>query len=211
MRGLFIDTSTQHMILAYLSDAVVVDMIDEVVSKDMSSQLFPKLDQLLKKNAVSIQDIDKLYVVVGPGSFTGVRIGVTVAKTMAWSMKIPIVPISSLEVLASGGGGDYICSFIDARRDCVYAGIYDCNLDLVYEDSYLFIDSLKNIALSYSSFPLFVGYEDNLGMDSVLPNIQLERVIKKHLNDFGISSHEVNPIYLKLTEAEEKSLNDCHS
>ena len=209
MKSIFIDTSTNHLILAYLSGTKVIDMIDQVVLKDMSSQLFPILDELLNRNSVSVQDLEKIYVVVGPGSFTGVRIGVTVAKTMAWGLNIPIVPISSLEVLASTGGDDYVCSYIDARRGYVYAGVYAADLNSVISDSYVSVDTLhRMIEEQIDGSVSYVSYDSIERFSSVFPKLDLERVISKYQNHVGMSPHMVNPVYLKLTEAEEKLLNE---
>ena len=84
----------------------------------------------MKKN-----QIDNIFIVNGPGSFTGTRIGVTVAKVMAWSLNIDIIPISSLEIMASyDSDKKYVCSFIDARRGFVFAGVYDKELNTYMED-----------------------------------------------------------------------------
>lgn len=209
MKSIFIDTSTNHLVLAYLFDSKVIDMVDHVVLKDMSSQLFPCLDELLNRNSVSVQDLEKIYVVVGPGSFTGVRIGVTVAKTMAWGLHIPIVPISSLEVLASTGGANCVCSFIDARRGYVYAGVYDSDLNSVISDSYVSVDTLhKMIEEQVTGSISYVSYDSMESFSSVLPKLNLERVISKYQDHVGVSPHMVNPVYLKLTEAEEKLLHE---
>ena len=209
MNSIFIDTSTNHLILAYFHNDKLIDKIDRVVLKDMSSQLFPYLDELLNRNFFSIQDLHKIYVVVGPGSFTGVRIGVTVAKTIAWGLNIPIVPISSLEVLASTGGADYVCSYIDARRGYVFAGVYDKNLEPVISDSYLSIDNLSDIIQEKIGESVqFVSYDSIDFFQTVLPKIHLEQVLSKHYDNDGLSPHLVNPVYLKLTEAEEKLLHE---
>ena len=209
MKSLFIDTSTNHLILAHFDQNKLIDMIDQVVLKDMSSQLFLFLDELLNRNSVSVQDLEKIYVVVGPGSFTGVRIGVTVAKTMAWGLNIPIVPISSLEVLASTGGDDYVCSFIDARRDYVYAGVYDVDLNSVISDSYVSVDNLhKMIDEQIDGSVSYVSYDSTERFSSVFPKLDLERVISKYQDHVGVYPHMVNPVYLKLTEAEEKLLHE---
>ena len=72
-------------------------------------------------------DIEKIVVAKGPGSYTGVRIGVTIAKTLAWTLNIPLVGISSLEVLAAGVGRYFngcVSPLFDARRGQIYTGLY---------------------------------------------------------------------------------------
>ena len=142
------------------------------------------------------KDIDKIFVVTGPGSFTGIRVGLTVAKVMAYSLNIPIIPISSLEVMVSGNGGT---ALINARRGYVFAGSYDGNLNSLYHDSYVLMnDHLLKPYVSYDSFDF----------ETIKPNIDILKVVKKHENDKDVNPHLIKPNYLKLTEAEEKLNND---
>ena len=67
----------------------------------MSSKLLPIIDSGLKELNLTLNDIDKVFVVNGPGSFTGIRVGVTVAKTIGWALKKDIIPVSSLELIAT--------------------------------------------------------------------------------------------------------------
>lgn len=130
-------------------------------------------------------------MVNGPGSFTGIRVGLTVAKTMAYTLNIPIVSVSSLEVMASGKAGT---ALINARRGYVFAGSYDENLGVIYPDSYVLMsDELNKPYISYDSFDF----------DTLKPNIDVLKVIRKHENYDPINPHVINPKYLKMTEAEE--------
>ena len=149
MISLFIDTSTTNAIVALYKDISPIEIIKEENMQDISSHIMPMIDKLLKNNNVMINQINKIFVVNGPGSFTGLRIGVTIAKTMSWSLNIPVVPISSLEVLASTSfEGNYIIPYIDARRDYVFAGIYNKELDSVVNDQYIYINSLLSYLIS---------------------------------------------------------------
>ena len=128
MRSLFIDTSSFNVTVAIIEDNKIVANFYDKVSDDMASKIFPIIDDLFKKLDFEIKDINKIYVVNGPGSFTGVRIGVTIAKVLASQLNIDIYPISSLELMASGTNSTCI-ALIDARRGYVYAGAYDANLN----------------------------------------------------------------------------------
>ena len=116
---------------------------------------FCKFTTVVDWKWVGIKNFTKIFVVNGPGSFTGIRVGLTVAKVMAYSLNIPVVPVSSLEVMASGYDEDVI-SLIDARRGYVYAGGYDRNLDVIYKDNYvLFSESgLKGVFISFDKFSM---------------------------------------------------------
>jgi len=91
--------------------------------------LVPALDKLLKKAHWKKEDIDIVAVDIGPGSYTGLRVGLAIAKTMSYVLKAGIIGVSSLDVLVSNiqknGDYKYICPVIDARWNQVYTAIYE--------------------------------------------------------------------------------------
>ncbi len=195
MKYLFIDSATTNLVVAIINDGKIAYIYNNNDNHDTSSKMMPVLAEAFDKAELKPQDIDKIFAVTGPGSFTGIRVGLTVAKTMAYTLNIPIVPISSLEVMASGNGGT---ALINARRGYVFAGTYDNDLNNVYPDSYVLMnDSLAKPYISYDSFDF----------ETLKPNIDVLKVVKKHENDESVNPHTINPNYLKLTEAEEKLKN----
>ena len=195
MKYLFIDSATTNLVVAIINDGKIAYIYNNNDNHDTSSKMMPVLAEAFDKAELKPQDIDKIFVVTGPGSFTGIRVGLTVAKTMAYTLNIPIVPISSLEVMASGNGGT---ALINARRGYVFAGTYDNDLNNVYPDSYVLMnDSLAKPYISY----------DNFDFETLKPNIDVLKVVKNHENDESVNPHTINPNYLKLTEAEEKLKN----
>ncbi len=92
-----------------------------------SEELMVLMDNLLQKEAVDISDIEKIYVASGPGSFTGIRIAMSIAKGLAHSLDIPLYAVSTLEALSYHGKNHngIICPIMDARRSRVYTAIYD--------------------------------------------------------------------------------------
>ncbi|MBR3199365.1 MAG: tRNA (adenosine(37)-N6)-threonylcarbamoyltransferase complex dimerization subunit type 1 TsaB [Bacilli bacterium] len=199
LKYLFINSATANLVVAIIIDGKITYLYDYNDGSETSYKIMPVIENAFKKSNIKPNDIDKIFVVNGPGSFTGIRVGLTVAKIMAYSLSIPVVPISSLEVMASGYEEDVI-SLIDARRGYVYAGGYNRNLDITYNDSYvLFKESgLKGVFVSYDKF----------SFETFLPKIDLIKVIEKHEDDSGVNPHVLNPKYLKLTEAEEKRIED---
>lgn len=103
MKVLAIDTSNYVMGVSLIEENTVVGEIITNLTKNHSVRLMPAVEQLLKECNVKPKELDKIVVAAGPGSYTGVRIGVTAAKTLAWSLQIPIVGVSSLEVVAANG------------------------------------------------------------------------------------------------------------
>ena len=207
MISLFLDTCSQIIRLGVLSDSKLIDYTEFTNDNKLSEKLLPAIKEMLDKNKYRVNEINRIYISVGPGSFTGIRIGVTVAKVIAWSLNIDIIPISSLEVMASyDADKKYICSFMDARRGFVFAGIYDNELNTYIEDKYVLFDQLLEEMKNIKDDTLFVSNDDNY-ISCVEPKINVEKIVLKHINDKSVNPHNVNPIYLKLTEAEEK-LND---
>lgn len=205
MKNLLIDTTTSNITVAVLDGVSILNLFHEKIENDISSHIMQVIDDCLKKSNLTIQKIDKIFVVNGPGSFTGIRIGVTVGKIIAWSLKKEVVPISSLELMATTSTNkEYIVPMIDARRGNVFAGIYDKNLNVVKKDSLVNIDNL--ISELDDNYEL-VSYDD-LKENIVKPKIDVAKIISKHINDLGINPHKLNPNYLKLTEAEENKLKN---
>jgi len=229
MKSLFIDTASNKRIVTVLKDNKVVKENIENNGIDLSSKMVPLLASTMEEANMLPKEIDDIFVVVGPGSFTGIRIGVTIAKTYAWSLKKKIVPISELETYASGNyelsfnnitkGNDnkcYIIPFINARRDYIYSGIYTKELDNFMADVHISTKDLFD-RIPDNSNVIFVSFDkepisldrlkelDKRGIKYLVeePKFDIARLVNKHSNDAGVNPHECNPNYLKETEAEE--------
>ena len=199
MKYLFIDTCTSNLVISLVIDGKIVSYFNEKIDKGMSNYVLPEIEKQLKENNLIASSIDAIFVSNGPGSFTGIRVGLTIAKVYAWSLNIKVIPISSLEVIATTPSNNNKLVLMDARRGYVFLGGYDNNLNNIITDRYVLYDKDE-----YKDFDI-ISYDDFEG--SIKPNIDILKVIKKHENDSGINPHILNPNYLKLTEAEEK-LND---
>ena len=90
MRYLFIDSSTSYLILSLIIDNDVKYYYNECVSKDMSSIIMVKIKEAFDKCGIKPSNLNGIFVVNGPGSFTGIRVGLTVAKVMAYTLNIPL-------------------------------------------------------------------------------------------------------------------------
>jgi len=205
MISLLIDTTTSNITVSIIKDDKILYKYQENILSDMSSKVLPIIDNGLTELELKLEDIDKIFIVNGPGSFTGIRVGVTVAKTIAWALKKNIIPLSSLELMATTSTNKkYIVPMIDARRSNVFAGIYDDELNCIKEDKLISIEEINKLNSDYE----FVSY-DNINIEEVIkPNIDILKIINKHINDNGTNPHNLNPNYLKLTEAEENKLKN---
>lgn len=209
MISLLIDTCTKNVCIALFKDKTLMDKVVYSNQIDLSSNFMVLINNIFSKNNVKIEDVDKFFVAVGPGSFTGIRIGVTCAKVMAWALKKDVIPFSSLELLATvDSNNDYIVPLIDARRGYVFAGIYDNHLNCIMNDAYIKLDDLLE-KIENDKSTTYVSL-DNFDLETILPEYNVNKIIEKHFNDTPINSHSLNPNYLKKTEAEEKreSIND---
>ncbi|MBP3766246.1 MAG: tRNA (adenosine(37)-N6)-threonylcarbamoyltransferase complex dimerization subunit type 1 TsaB [Bacilli bacterium] len=206
MISLFLDTSTSRLIVGVYKDKNEIYFDNSEAHNDLSSRVLPKIKEALESVSLTVKDIDDIYVVNGPGSFTGIRVGVTIAKTLAWSLKKPIYTVSELSVLASGSKTRFTIPLIDARRGYVYAGIYNKNLKSQIEDQYILLEDLKKLVKKeYKKEDIsFVSFDKLEGVEK--PIIDVEKLLSK-VKVEEVNPHLVNPNYLKKTEAEEK-LND---
>ena len=203
---LVIDTSSSHVTVSIINNNTIVHEFKKKIDNDIASKIMSIINMELTESDIDIKDIDRIFVVNGPGSFTGVRIGVTIAKTMAWALNIKVTPISSLELMATTQSTKkFIVPLIDARRGNVYAGVYDKDLNTVLDDKLISISEILRFeTLDYE----FVSYDEIKGIETIKPNTDILKIVNKHINDDGIIAHELKPNYLKLTEAEENRLKN---
>lgn len=222
MIWLGIETANAPLSVALVKDGKVLAEIVQNVKLTHSVGAMPAIEEVFQKAGLTAADVDALAVSEGPGSYTGVRIGVTLAKTLAWTLQKPLVGVSSLQVLAGNGRlfNGVVCSVFDARRSNVYAGIYDGKtLAPIVEDFHDHIDGLFVKLQELEGPILFVGtdvviFEERikevLGERAVFATFtqQLPRAselialaAKKELPAIEATHHFV-PQYRRIAEAE---------
>lgn len=207
MKYLFIDTSTNNLTISIATDKKILSTVRSDKINEHSKYALVKLKEAFALVGIKPLDIDKIIVVNGPGSFTGVRIGVTIAKTYAWSLQKEIIPVSSLLTNALGYDSyDYYVSVLDARRDYVYGAIYDSNYNEILPEQHISISKLYDVIDNLDGNVIVIG---NINIDNYSANPIIIDVIKiiNHVKDNESKNpHDVNPSYLKRVEAEEKWL-----
>lgn len=226
MNILAIDTSNETMGIAiYKQDKLKVEYISNSKNKH-SVRLMPAIHRLMEDAELLPKDLSKIVVAKGPGSYTGVRIGVSTAKTMAWSLNIPVIGISSLEALALQGVSfnHLICPFFDARRGLVFTGLYQSNaggkLELVKEEQNILIEDWLKQLKEMNEQIIFLSpdiemhkelIKELLGELAILPTESFHIARPSLLAMAGkerqaANIHTLTPNYLRLVEAEAKWL-----
>lgn len=150
---LALDTSTMISSCAVLDEEQVLGEYSLNQNEAHSENLVPMIKEVLENLDLKVEDIDLYGVAIGPGSFTGLRIGVATVKALAHVFDKPVVGVSTLEALAYNlPNHKIIVPMIDARRDRVYTGIYtwqDGRIKTIMEPTVLEIDKLLDILEGY--------------------------------------------------------------
>lgn len=191
MKYLVIDTCADKLIISIIQNMEMIYYYGEKSDTTLSKKANSILAKAFEETGLNIRDIDKLFIVNGPGSFTGIRVGVTIAKTIGYCLNIPLIPISELELLATTEVKGNRMAIIDARRGYVFGAVYDENLNVIVPEKHILLEDLKQKIQNYTIID-----KDN-------EKINLLTMIRKHEMDKPIDAHLLNPNYLKKTEAEE--------
>ena len=128
MLVLAIDTSTKIGSVSLYDDKIgVIGELNLYIKVNHSAVIMNMIDNLFKMTKLSIKDVDRVAVSVGPGSFTGIRIGVAVAKGLCYGTKKSIVGINELDLLVQNieAGEGIVIPLLDARKERVYYSIYE--------------------------------------------------------------------------------------
>lgn len=210
MRILYIDTSSSYLYTAIVEDNKLLGEVKEELGQSLSEVALPKIVSVFTENNIKPEQIDKIIVVNGPGSFTGIRIGITIAKVYSWSLNIPITTITSLEAMMLSNETDaYKVPVIDARRQYVFGAIYDSNNRQILKPQHIKIEDLKQQMASLDNYVVITNNEDLEedfdNIEAYNPNIL--KIVEYFKDKEPLNPHAVNPDYLKLTEAEESKLN----
>lgn len=188
-----------------------------------SQTLLVMAEDLLKQCSKTAQDVEAVAVANGPGSFTGVRIGVAAAKGFAWGGEIPIYGVSTLEAMALGLGVSegYVCPVMDARRNQVYNALFYVNHGAVTRqtpDRAISLDDLKK-ELEALEKPIYLVGDGSILCYNTLhkdvPNLTLSPEWKMHQRALGVGLAALrqeksddpaglSPNYLRLSQAERE-------
>jgi tRNA threonylcarbamoyladenosine biosynthesis protein TsaB len=221
MKILSIDTSSKICSTAILEDDKIIDEINLDNGRTHSENLMPMVSEILSKNDIKLSDIDVISCSTGPGSFTGIRIGISSVKSMAEVNQIPVVGVTSLEILARIDTSDKIkVALIDARNNQVYCGIFDNQYQK--KEEYIADDIMQVIEVfkKYNDI-ICIGDGAILHKDLIMQNIPNSTfsdaneqsaalggkiAYKKYLNNDIKNADTIMPTYLRKSQAERMKL-----
>jgi tRNA threonylcarbamoyladenosine biosynthesis protein TsaB len=159
MKILGIDTSTHSLGIALVEDGKLLVSIDKILGLRHSQDLIPMVQSLLREHSLEIADIDCFAVSRGPGSFTGLRVGVAVVKALALVEKKPVVGVPTLDVIAQNVCyfEGLICPLMDAKKQKVYAALYRQGRKTLRRMSPYLLVSIDELLKRIRTKTLFVG------------------------------------------------------
>lgn len=204
MKSLLIDTSDQVLSVA-ITDEEILGEININIKRTHSETLMPYIANLLEMVKVKKNELNRIIVSNGPGSYTGVRIGVTVAKTLATALNIPVYTVSSLFVMAASYRG-VVAPVIDARRGNVYGAIFELDghsFDVISAPEYTSFESF-NEKVKECGAQVIMNTSLKKNFDGEVTHVmsRIGNVINYTDALVEVSAHELVPEYLRISEAE---------
>ena len=217
---LAMESTAKAASVALVRDGVLVAQSTQCSGLTHSRTLLPMAEDLLKNAGINLSDVDRFAVAHGPGSFTGVRIGVAAVKGLAWATEKPAVGVSTLEAMAwhgaAAGEGSLVCCAMDARRNQVYNALFeirDGSPVRLTEDRAISLADLIADLKADGRTPFLVGDGAHLCkavMDSAVlapENLRMQSawgVAMAAMDKPDASADALQPVYLRLSQAERE-------
>lgn len=204
MIRLFIDTSLANVSISVIKDKEELATISKSIPNMHSVYAVSFVKQVLDIAKIDANLIDEIYVVNGPGSFTGLRIGVTIAKTYGYLIKKDIIPVSTLKMLAISSNTDgVIMSIIPANKSHYYVGVYDNNYNILYDEKFVSKEEVLELANKYNPYMVSVN-QDVIGNRKINKvELNIEKIIDYYQDKERVNYYKLVPNYLKLPQAVE--------
>lgn len=204
MISLFIDTSLDNVSISIVRDGKITALKQENIPNKHSVYATSFIKEVIDSSEITPDMVDKIMVVTGPGSFTGVRIGVTIAKTYGYLIKRGIIPISSLKALAiSSKINGMVMSVIPANKSSYYVGIYDNEYNEVIDERNAKKEEILRLIDEYQ--PYIVGVKE-MGISEnevVVSKLDVLKIVNYYMDKEEVNYFKLVPNYLKLPQALE--------
>lgn len=224
MRILAVETSAGPSSCAVTENGVVLASCYNNTAQTHSQTLMPMVEEMLRQAALSVEDMDLLAVSAGPGSFTGVRIGVSALKGLAFTADKPCAGVSTLAAIARNAEGigfnGVVCAAMDARCKQVYTACFSAEngtLSRLSEDEAVSIETLKERLLTFEKPVLLLGDGAALCYDECKDTVPALLLAPPHLRYqtavgvareaegcAAVSAEALQPLYLRLPQAERE-------
>jgi len=216
------ESSAKPASVALVQDGKLLSQYTQCSALTHSRTLLPMAEDMLKNAELTLKDVDCIAVAHGPGSFTGIRIGVSTVKGLAWAGEKKCVGVSTLEAMAWHGvaAGGYVCPVMDARRSQVYNAIFkivDGKPERMTEDRPISLEELSEEVKALNAPVFLVGdgsaitkaFFDKAGIESAIApeNLMWQDawgVAMAAQDKPTVSADEVLPVYLRLSQAERE-------
>ncbi len=190
MISLCMDTSHKKLVLVLMKDQQLIDFVEEDCFKKQSEVITQKLDEMLKRHNIKPLDVDEICVTKGPGSYTGVRIAMTIAKVMGAMANIPVYTLSSLQL--ASGGLEKCLVLMDARSKRAYFGLVDEGK--ILEQG---VDSLEALKARNINALHYAGDADLLGIEAETVSLAQSFAALRFHWERVENIHSLAPEYLK--------------
>ncbi len=217
MKILAIDTASKICSVAILEEEQIIDEINLHNGHTHSENLMPIMAEILDKNNLTLENIDLLSCSTGPGSFTGIRIGIATIKAIAEVVRIPVIGVTSLETLARSDESEKVkIALIDARNNQVYCGVFGEKYEKKEEFMADDIENILPILKKYEN-PICIGdgalLHEKL-IRSTLVNVEFAEkneqkascagkiAYQKYLKNEMQNADTILPVYLRKSQAE---------
>lgn len=191
MYTLIISTFNKYIYLALIKDESLIELIKKETNQSHSIYTMPLIQEILKNASITVQDLNQIEVINGPGSFTGVRIGVTIAKTLAYTLNIPIKSISSIEAYAVSFNKNTkkVITINDMKG--TYYGCFDEKNNLLEPLNYLNKKDFQDY-INKNNLEKYLVEEPELNFLNIYNFLKTKK---------SENPHHVNPLYIKQIEA----------
>lgn len=193
MFTILLDSSASNLSVGFSKGNELVCSTSYEAWQCQSEHMIPEIDKLMKKFNINRTDIESIIVGIGPGSYTGVRIALTIAKTMSYALNIPVFPVSSLRVLKDNDKPS-IC-LINARSGRSYFSVY-CGNEIIENDSIKTNEEVNKYICEHKDYSIcgdarYLGYEIN-DTNVCLQMASLTNSLEKVDDALGLK-----PVYMK--------------
>lgn len=200
---LYIDTCYKVLNIALYENSKILSSYIVKLENNMTDLTLRYVQKIFEDAKKDISLLSKVIAVNGPGSFTGIRIGLTIAKTIAFSLNIPIITISKLTTMAISSDKEYKVPIISAMRSFIFASIFRNN-QIIFKEAYINQEELNNKLKEINNY-VYITYDDLSSQNKETAKVNFEKVINYALNLKSTPVELVDANYLKKTEAEERN------